>query len=196
MKNKTSDKAYAEYLINTGNSLWKKLLLVQAPYYLNIKYMKLGRTLDIGCGIGRNLHRLTNSVGVDHNPYCIEACKSRGLLAFMTSDLHKHDEFKSSFDTLLLSHVVEHMEYSDAVSLLNKYKQYLKKPSRIVIITPQAAGYNSDKTHITYYDDALAKNLLTEIGSTDITSRSFPLPRVFGKVFRHNELISIGWLKF
>ena len=64
---KTNTAEYALYLSKKDSSLWKKILFVQLPYYLNIKFMSLSKTLDIGCGTGRNLARLSNSVGVDHN---------------------------------------------------------------------------------------------------------------------------------
>ncbi len=193
---KTDTHKYASYLFKADNSLWKKIFFAQAPYYLNIKYMRLKRTLDIGCGTGRNLARLTNSIGVDHNSFCIDICKKKGLSAFSSHDFHSNAEHhKSSFDTLLLSHVIEHMTYSDSISLILEYMPYLKSESRIVIITPQALGYRSDPTHITYFDQPLIENLLLDAGVQPEKFRSFPLPSYFGSVFRHNELISIGKIR-
>ena len=51
---------------------WKKALNVQAPYRWNLRRQRLGRTLDVGCGIGRNLETLDpGSVGVDHNEHSV-----------------------------------------------------------------------------------------------------------------------------
>ena len=61
---------------------WKRLLNVQAPYQWNLRRQHLGRTLDIGCGIGRNLPSLPpGSLGVDHNATSIATARARGLHA-------------------------------------------------------------------------------------------------------------------
>ena len=49
---------------------------MQLPYRLNIKRQHLGRTLDIGCGIGRNMQALSaDSLGIDHNAQSVELAK-------------------------------------------------------------------------------------------------------------------------
>ena len=64
----TSSSEYADRLRRKEYARWKQVLDVQAPYRWNLKRQKLGRTLDVGCGIGRNLVSLSDdSVGVDHN---------------------------------------------------------------------------------------------------------------------------------
>lgn len=60
--NSTESKEYAQYLIQHQKSLRAKIL--QVPYQLHIKSLHLGRTLDVGCGAGRNLVSLSqDSVG-------------------------------------------------------------------------------------------------------------------------------------
>ena len=46
---------YAERLETLETARWKRVLDVQAPYRWNLRRLGLGFTLDIGCGIGRNL---------------------------------------------------------------------------------------------------------------------------------------------
>ena len=83
----TAGTEYAERLNRLQNKKWKKVLNVQAPYRANIRRMKLGRTVDVGCGNGRNLSWLSaESVGVDHNPHLVEAARSRGLTAYTTEE--------------------------------------------------------------------------------------------------------------
>ena len=63
---------YAARLQTLEQARWKQLLDVQAPYRWNIRRLELGRTLDVGCGLGRNLAHLDGrGVGVDHNPASI-----------------------------------------------------------------------------------------------------------------------------
>src|SRR5450631_2060624 len=97
---------------------WKRLLDVQRPYRTHLQNLQLGFVLDVGCGIGRSLLHIAGSgrgVGVDHNPHSVAIATSRGLTAFTP------DEFRASsyaheaaFDSLLLSHVAEHLQYKEA----------------------------------------------------------------------------------
>ena len=54
----TDVPAYADRLQTLEQARWKQLLDVQAPYRWNIRRLGLGRTLDVGCGLGRNLAHL------------------------------------------------------------------------------------------------------------------------------------------
>src|SRR4051794_16936807 len=54
----TAGHEYADRLNALQGKKWKKWLNVQAPYRANLRRYKLGRTLDIGCGNGRNLGAL------------------------------------------------------------------------------------------------------------------------------------------
>lgn len=66
---------------------WKPIIPVQAPYRWHLRRLKLGRTLDLGCGNGRNLGYLgSTSVGVDHNGELVSIARSRGLNAFTPED--------------------------------------------------------------------------------------------------------------
>ena len=78
----TAGRDYAERLQRLEGARWKKLLDVQRPYRWNLQRLELGRVLDIGCGIGRNLLNLgDDSVGVDHNVDSVAAARARGLTA-------------------------------------------------------------------------------------------------------------------
>ncbi|RBW63019.1 methyltransferase type 11 [Tenacibaculum sp. E3R01] len=190
----TNKKAYTDRLITKQYVWWKRLLDVQRPYRNNIRKLNLGYTLDIGCGIGRNLlHIEGNGVGVDHNIDSVNICKSKGLIAYSNKEfkLSKYCK-KENFDSILLAHVAEHMTKSEAVFLLKEYVPLLKKKGRIVIITPQEAGYKSDSTHVEFTDFTIVKEIFDELIISHERFYSFPFPRVFGKIFKHNEFISIG----
>lgn len=190
----TNKKAYTDRLITKQYVWWKRLLDVQRPYRNNIRKLKLGYTLDIGCGIGRNLlHIEGNGIGVDHNIDSVNICKSKGLIAYSNEEF-KLSEYckKENFDSILLAHVAEHMTKKEAVFLLKEYVPLLKKKGRIVIITPQEAGYKSDSTHVEFTDFTIVKEIFEELVISPEIFYSFPFPRVFGKIFKHNEFISIG----
>jgi len=74
----TDSRDYADRLVALEHVWWKRLLNVQAPYQWNLRRRKLGRTLEIGCGVGRNLATLPpGSVGVDHNETSVEVARAR-----------------------------------------------------------------------------------------------------------------------
>ena len=106
----TKGKDYSERLANLEGKSWKRILNVQAPYKWNLSRLQMGRTLDVGCGIGRNLVNLENSVGVDHNLDSVLIARSKGLKAYSTDEwISSPDAVHGSFDSILLAHVLEHL---------------------------------------------------------------------------------------
>jgi len=185
---------YSNKLHKMQHIWWKKLLNVQIPYRWNIRRLNLGFVLDVGCGIGRNLlHINGNGVGVDHNPHSIEICKAKGLRAYTSENFTKSEYAKSeTFDTLLLSHVIEHMTKEENIKLITDYLKYIKSNGRIVIITPQIAGYKADSTHIWFADFKKIENVCKELNLIVEKKYSFPLPEFAGAFFRYNEYVVIN----
>jgi SAM-dependent methyltransferase len=190
----TADRRYAARLVTREAVWWKRLLDVQAPYRWNLRRLQPGFTLDIGCGIGRNLlHLAGNGVGVDHNAHSVEIARARGLEAFTPG------EFQASpfnapcrFDSLLLAHVVEHMTESEAIDLLTAYLHALKPQGNVIFITPQELGYRSDPTHVQFMDTAALKRIAGAARLEPVKAFSFPLPRPFGRVFTYNETLLVA----
>jgi SAM-dependent methyltransferase len=190
----TNNPAYAKRLRDLEQVWWKRWLNVQAPYRWNLRRLHLGFTLDVGCGRGRHLlHLGGNGVGVDHNVDLVAVCRLRGLEAYSP------DEFARSprnepvlFDSILVSHVVEHMSEREAVALLKKYVHTLKPEGRLVLITPQEKGYASDPTHMRFVDFGELVDLCSALGFTPVRRYSFPFPRFCGRWFTHNELVLIA----
>lgn len=190
----TSKKEYTEGLISRQSKWWKTLFNVQAPYRFNIRRLKPGFVLDVGCGIGRNLLHLDGyGIGVDHNAASVEVCKQRGLTAFTVEDFKSavYNEFER-FDSLLFAHVAEHMTANDFANLLIEYLPFLKKGGKVIVITPQEYGYRSDDTHIQFMDFEKVKDIVTNKGLTIQQQYSFPFPRFVGKMFKFNEFVSVA----
>ena len=191
----TKNEEYTRLLLDRS-VWWKRILDVQRPYRIHLQRLNLGSVLEIGCGIGRNLINLgkaNRSVGIDHNPNSVAVAVSRGLVAFTPEQfLSSHYAQPSSFDSLLVSHVAEHMERDAIVSLLNEYLVYLRSGARVVIITPQEAGYRADPTHMEFMGFDRLVQVLQKARLTVLTHYSFPLPRLFGKLFKYNEFVVIG----
>jgi len=190
----TAQPDYTTRLLAARTVWWKRLLHVQAPYRWNLRRLNPGVTLDIGCGVGRNLAYLDErSVGVDHNPTSVAACRALGLTAYLPEELAVSAfGVGRQFDSLLLAHVVEHMTRADAAALIRAYLPRLKARGRIILITPQEAGYASDPTHVELFDLEALSGILAELSCSVERAYSFPLPRWLGTVFPHNELVVVG----
>lgn len=186
---------YAARLEAKESAWWKRLLDVQRPYRIHLRRLKLGFVLDVGCGIGRNLINLGRdaAVGVDPNRDAIAICRTRGLTAFTPDELAASDYARPGrFDSLLVSHVLEHLSSSDAIDLVGAYLPYLKSGGRAVFITPQEAGYRSDPTHVEFVDLARLEAICTAVGLSPIARYSFPFPRLVGRWFKYNEFVCVA----
>jgi SAM-dependent methyltransferase len=187
---------YTDRLARLEGVRWKRIFDVQAPYRWNLRRLNLGRTLDVGCGIGRNLINLApGSIGVDHNPTSVAACLGRGLMACTPREFFASGHAQpAAFDSMLAAHVVEHMPEADARELLAGYLACVRPGGAVVIITPQERGYASDSTHVRFVGFAEAASLCTDLELTVFNQYSFPLPRAAGSFFTHNEFVTVALL--
>jgi SAM-dependent methyltransferase len=190
----TRDDAYAARLVIRQGVWWKRLLRVQAVYQWNLRRHRLGRTLDIGCGLGRNLVSLDpGSVGVDHNATSVAHARETGLSAFTVEEfLAGPDAAPGAFDSLLLAHVVEHMTIEQARELLTTYLPFLRPGGRVMFICPQEKGYASDETHVSWTDGPALQRLASDCGLEPQPWRSFPFPRTAGRFFTYNEFVVVA----
>jgi len=195
--NDASDAQYAERLLRLQGVWWKRLLDVQRPYRWNLSRLQPGFTLDIGCGVGRNLKNLSgNGVGIDTNEFAVKIARSRGYTAFTPSAFYE-SEYKrpGAFDSLLLSHVLEHVSSEEASNLVRQYIEFVRPGGQLIIETPQELGFRSDPSHETFTDFDAIEGLCNDWDVTVERRFSFPLPRVFGHVFVYNEFVVIARLR-
>lgn len=185
----TRDASYARRLRDKEGVWWKRLLNVQAPYRWNVRRQQLGRTLDVGCGIGRNLGSLpTGSVGVDHNADSVTEARRRGYTVLTTEEWEASPlRVPGSFDSLLLAHVIEHLDEAAGRELVRAYLPYLRRGGRVFVVCPQERGYATDATHVRFTDLDDLSTLAREVGLTPVRSFSFPFPRWVGRFFAYNE---------
>jgi SAM-dependent methyltransferase len=185
----TDTPDYAERLRSKQTRWWKRLLHVQAPYHWNMRRQRLGRTLDVGCGIGRNLGVLApGSVGVDHNAGAVALARAMGYDAYTVQEFQDGDlAVPASFDGLLVAHVIEHMDRDQALKLLGDYLPFVRPGGRVFLVCPQERGYASDPTHVWFARDTDLAGLVERLGLELERSFSFPFPRWTGKLFIYNE---------
>ncbi len=187
----TSGSDYAHRLARLEEVWWRRLVPVQLPYTVHLKSLRLGRTLDVGCGIGRNLKNLqAGSLGVDHNADSVGIARARGLDAYTVPQLEALPQDQASgFDALLFAHVLEHLGEQQGANLLASYLPRLRPGGRVALITPQEKGYTTDSTHVRFMDFLALSVLVRSQGLQVDGSYSFPLPRVAGRVFPYNEFV-------
>ena len=189
----STDSNYTRRLLRLSGRWWKRL--VPNPYARNVRRLATGRVLDIGCGIGRCLDFVRpRGVGVDPNETAIAVCRQNGHQAFTPEEFADSHPSASDpqFDTLLCSHVLEHLDEPTGVALLQTYLPYIRPGGRIVLITPQERGQRSDATHVRFMDAASLAELADKAGLHILRINSFPLPRLFGKWFIYNETVTIA----
>ena len=185
----TADADYARRLQATQQVWWKHALKVQAPYQWNLRRQRLGRALDVGCGIGRTLGALApGSVGVDHNAHAVAVARERGVVALTVDEWRRSPlRVPASFDGMLLAHVVEHLPAAEAVNLLLDYLPYVRPGGRVFVVCPQERGYRSDPTHVRFTTGDDLADLAREVGLEPQPWFSFPFPRWAGELFVYNE---------
>jgi SAM-dependent methyltransferase len=190
----TRGAEYAERLVSLQQVWWKRLLPVQAPYRWNLRRLKLGYTLDVGCGIGRNLLHLDgNGVGIDHNASSVAVARAAGLRAFTPSEfLASGLALPGSFDSLLVSHVLEHMTRAQAGELVGEHLGYVRVGGAVVLITPQERGFRSDSSHVEFMDLDALREVAAAAQLSVRRAYSFPFPRSAGRIFVYNEFVLVG----
>lgn len=186
----TADEAYAQRLEAISNVWWKRLLDVQRPYRWQLRRLGLGRTLEVGSGVGRLLKALpAGSLGIDHNPFSVKICRKQGLHSMTTEEFLASDEARpDSFDSLLMAHLMEHLSREDGLALLKEYTAYVRPGGTVCLVCPQERGYASDATHVVFYDGPDLVDVAREAGLEPGKPTSFPFPRWMGKAFIYNEI--------
>jgi SAM-dependent methyltransferase len=188
------DREYCERLVRLQHSRWKTLLRVQAPYRWNLRRLEPGFTLEVGCGIGRNLAHLGgNAVGVDTNAYVVAVAREAGFRAFTPQEFAASEWNRAGvFDSLLLAHVAEHMRRDQLLELIREYLPHVRSGGKVILITPQEAGFRTDSTHVEFMDLRVLRGVSGELGLLPLRDFSFPFPRVFGRVFAYNEFVCVS----
>ena len=183
-------EAYADRL-KAQLSWWKRLLDVQAPYRWNLRRLRPGYMLDLGCGLGRNLRHVDGrGVGIDPNRACLREARAAGLTVYSPEDFRAAPEAAHrAFDSLLVAHVLEHMSFEQAVALVRDHLAYVRPGGQVILITPQELGYDSDHTHVQFMDFSTLRRIAESLGLTVTRAYSFPFPRIMGRLFKYNEFV-------
>jgi SAM-dependent methyltransferase len=161
MNTATSSQAYFDYLTQRSLSglIYRRLFL-----YPRLSRMLAGRILDYGCGIGDFLFYRKNSSGVDINQHGVDYCKSRGLdVRLVTDGIIPHTE--SSFDSVILDNVLEHIPPADVDRTLDEIMRVLRPGGTLLVGVPGIKGYAADSDHKCFYTESDVISLLAGYGA-------------------------------
>lgn len=95
------------------------------------------RILDAGCGTGRNLIEfgsLGEASGIDSSPEAIDFCRRRGVLGATEGRLESLPFGDGSFDLILATDVLEHLE--DDRSVMGELRRVAAPGARLLVTVP------------------------------------------------------------
>ena len=119
--------------------------------------------------------------------------RARGLEVYGPAEFRRSAHAQGErFDALLVAHVLEHMPLADALALVGTHLPHVRRGGRVVLITPQEAGFARDPTHVAFTGFAELERILTRHALPLERRYSFPFPRFAGRIFRHNEFVVVA----
>ena len=151
----------------------KRILAATEINFINS--LKPGKILDVGCGNGAILDGIDNKwdkYGVEISKYAADIASKKNMKIFNGS-LYNAKYLESSFDVILLFHVIEHM--LDPMHELNEIRRILKPNGHLIIGTPDfdsacARRYGSkyrmlsDSTHTSLFTNESLSRMLLDFG--------------------------------
>lgn len=189
------DQTYTDYQLKRSG-----LRRMLRRYYLRSALsLTVGRTLDMGCGVGELLSLLpAGSEGLEYNLATVQHCQEMGM------PVRCYDGFSDgwrltpmrengAFESLVLSHVLEHFDNPLEVLAPLSASATELGVHRLVVIVPGKAGFASDPTHRTFIDEKWLTQALNALPGWRLTqTRHVPLNfAAAGHALTHNELQAV-----
>ncbi|MBI2126634.1 MAG: class I SAM-dependent methyltransferase [Thaumarchaeota archaeon] len=121
--------------------------IIEYPWAIeHLKNQKDKRVLDVGCGMQGLLTSYLLSKGYDVYGLDIVRCRALPLQRFFLQDARNTDLPNSSFDTIILLSVLEHIgtdEEKDDIKTMQELRRILKEGGQILFTTPFAEEYSN-----------------------------------------------------
>jgi 2-polyprenyl-3-methyl-5-hydroxy-6-metoxy-1,4-benzoquinol methylase len=125
---------------------------------------KDAKILDIGCGFGQMLKCLRsegypNTYGIDISKEAVKYCKSTGLNVEEIFGLEEYSDGRhGTFDLIIMSHILEHIEKQKIIETLSIVKKrLLSENGKLLVMVPNAQSNTGsywayeDFTHTTIF---------------------------------------------
>lgn len=172
---------------------------IKSFYLRNILSNVRGSTIDFGCGTGQLLELLPpGSAGLEINPHLIKELRNSGLTVQQTQGEIQDFELtcfdSGCFNTLVIAHVLEHLQNPvAALRLLMSASQRLGL-KRVILVVPGMKGFASDHTHKTFIDRTYLETYLPQQIEGFVRSRICYFPGRWewvGRYFVYHEMMVI-----
>lgn len=164
------EQEYFEYLQSRSRLgfLYRKYFL-----YPRLSGLVKGQALDFGCGIGDFLAFRPDTAGVDINANNIAFCQANGLDAqLMEQGVIPYPD--SSFTSVVMDNVLEHIPASDADQSIDEVLRVLEPGGTLLIGVPGRKGFALDDDHKCYYGEPELAELLSRHGTIPGIVRRLP----------------------
>lgn len=138
------------FFLNTLSKIHPGWRDEQRNQVLYVPFVENGHLLDIGCGNGSAMTVLKRRgwkvSGTDFDNTALDNARKKGLDVYL-GDLKTINFPDNTFDSILLSHVIEHVP--DPIETLRECHRILKPEGRLIAITPNAdsRGHKRFKHH-------------------------------------------------
>jgi SAM-dependent methyltransferase len=123
------------------------------------------KVLDVGCGRGRYLIPLSNQgydvTGVEINGDQIKSIPEKYRHKVISPD--QAVQLQDSFDLIIMSHVIEHVEIKDFIDFMDSYLRLLQSDGWLIIATPlMYEGFYDDYDHVKPYTSRAIATLYSD----------------------------------
>lgn len=184
-----------------------RFLPFSSPWIIRYHLGNNHKVLDIGCGDGSLMTKVNSDkkyevVGVDlYKPSLKRAKRSGAYKSFFLNDLKKVKFRRKSFDVVLASQVIEHLNKQDALQLIKKLEKIAKH--KIILTTPKGfVEFDSfearDSNKLQEHKSGWEIKELKDMGYTVYGQGSGFIYRPSGLLYKYrklkNILISISFL--
>jgi 2-polyprenyl-3-methyl-5-hydroxy-6-metoxy-1,4-benzoquinol methylase len=136
------DDTYYKSITDDEKRINEEIEKYSERYNIIERYVKTGRVLSIGCGLGFDLEvaskRGWDTNGVEISDFAPEYAKNRSGITVMNERLELLELPESHFDLITFWDSLEHME--NPVGVLGKTKPWLKKEGLLVLRMPNIDG--------------------------------------------------------
>lgn len=124
------------------------------------------KLLEVGCGESRFfpiIHSLViDYVGIDSNPRTVAQQKALGRAVYLPDDF----EPAPKFNFILMSHIIEHLEYPRLLDFFGRYLPAMIPGGILIILTPlQHRGFYDDFDHVKPYSPNALRQVLCGLSS-------------------------------
>lgn len=106
---------------------------------------KNAKIVDLGCGMGHFLNFLAkesykNYIGIDVSEENIEFCRKNNLNVVLGDIFEFLNETNQTYDVIIMNDIIEHLEKSEIILLLQLIFKALHHDGRLIIKAPNAAN--------------------------------------------------------